>query len=35
MKIIKYIIITRIRNKCEEVGAKDFIKTKRGQGYIV
>ena len=27
--------ITRIRNKAEEIGLKDFIKTKRGQGYIV
>lgn len=27
--------ITRIRNKVEEVGLKDFIKTKRGQGYII
>ncbi|MBM7833364.1 response regulator transcription factor [Clostridium sardiniense] len=27
--------ITRIRNKIEEIGIKDFIKTKRGQGYIV
>lgn len=27
--------ITRIRNKIEEIGLKDFIKTKRGQGYIV
>ena len=27
--------ITRIRNKVEEIGLKDFIKTKRGQGYIV
>ena len=27
--------ITRIRNKIEEIGLKDFIKTKRGQGYII
>lgn len=27
--------ITRIRNKVEEIGLKEFIKTKRGQGYIV
>ncbi|MDS0526145.1 response regulator transcription factor [Clostridium sp. SHJSY1] len=27
--------ITRLRNKCEEIGVSDFIKTKRGQGYIV
>ena len=27
--------ITRIRNKFESIGVKDFIKTKRGQGYIV
>lgn len=27
--------ITRIRNKCEDIGVKDFIKTKRGQGYII
>lgn len=27
--------ITRIRNKIEEVGVKDFIKTKRGQGYLI
>lgn len=27
--------ITRIRNKIEEIGVKDFIKTKRGQGYMV
>lgn len=27
--------ITRIRNKFEDIGVKDFIKTKRGQGYIV
>ena len=27
--------ITRIRNKLEEIGVKDFIKTKRGQGYII
>ena len=27
--------ITRIRNKIEQIGLKDFIKTKRGQGYII
>ena len=27
--------ITRIRNKIEEIGLNDFIKTKRGQGYII
>lgn len=27
--------ITRIRNKLEEIGLSDFIKTKRGQGYII
>lgn len=27
--------ITRLRNKFEEIGISDFIKTKRGQGYIV
>ena len=27
--------ITTIRNKIEEIGLKDFIKTKRGQGYII
>lgn len=27
--------ITRIRNKLEDIGVNDFIKTKRGQGYIV
>ncbi|WP_373598994.1 response regulator transcription factor [Paraclostridium bifermentans] len=27
--------ITRIRNKLEEIGVKDLIKTKRGQGYII
>ena len=27
--------ITRIRNKIEEIGLKDFIKTKRGQDYII
>lgn len=27
--------ITRIRNKIEEIGLKNFIKTKRGQGYII
>ncbi|WP_042349885.1 response regulator transcription factor [Bacillus massiliigorillae] len=27
--------ITRIRNKIEELGVKEFIKTKRGQGYVI
>ncbi|MEG2364146.1 MAG: response regulator transcription factor [Terrisporobacter sp.] len=27
--------ITRIRNKVEEIGISNFIKTKRGQGYII
>ena len=27
--------IARLRSKFEEIGIKDFIKTKRGQGYIV
>lgn len=27
--------INRVRKKLESVGLKDFIKTKRGQGYIV
>ena len=27
--------ITRIRSKLEEIGLDDFIKTKRGQGYII
>ncbi|GAA0764718.1 response regulator transcription factor [Clostridium subterminale] len=27
--------ITRLRNKFEEIGISDFIKTKRGQGYII
>lgn len=27
--------ITRIRNKIKEIGLEDFIKTKRGQGYII
>ena len=27
--------ITRIRNKVEEIGLEDFIKNKRGQGYII
>ena len=27
--------ITRIRNKIDEIGLKDYIKTKRGQGYIL
>ena len=27
--------IRRIRNKIEEIGLKDFIKTKRGQGYMI
>ncbi len=29
------VIITRIRAKIEELGIKDYIKTKRGQGYMV
>ena len=27
--------ITRIRNKMKAIGLEDFIKTKRGQGYII
>lgn len=27
--------ITRIRNKLENIGVTDFIRTKRGQGYII
>lgn len=27
--------ITRLRSKCEEAGISDFIKTKRGQGYMI
>ena len=27
--------ITRIRKKLEEAGINDFIKTKRGLGYII
>ena len=27
--------INRLRNKFEEIGISDFIKTKRGQGYII
>lgn len=27
--------ITRIRNKLEDIGVKNFIKTKRGQGYMI
>lgn len=27
--------INRLRKKLEEIGLKDFIKTKRGQGYMV
>ena len=27
--------ITRLRNKFEDIGISEFIKTKRGQGYIV
>jgi DNA-binding response OmpR family regulator len=27
--------ITRLRNKFEDIGVSEFIKTKRGQGYIV
>lgn len=27
--------ITRLRNKLEELGLKDIIETKRGQGYIL
>ena len=27
--------INRLRKKLEEIGANDFLKTKRGQGYIL
>jgi DNA-binding response OmpR family regulator len=27
--------ITRLRNKFEDIGVSEFIKTKRGQGYII
>lgn len=27
--------MTRLRNKLEEIGIKDIIETKRGQGYII
>lgn len=27
--------ITRLRNKLEEIGAKDIIETRRGQGYML
>lgn len=27
--------ITRLRNKLEEIGQKELIETKRGQGYII
>lgn len=27
--------INRLRKKLEQIGAKDYIKTKRGQGYMV
>ena len=27
--------ITRVRNKLEEIGLKEIIETKRGQGYIL
>lgn len=27
--------ITRLRNKFEDIGLSEFIKTKRGQGYII
>ena len=27
--------ITRIRNKLKEIGAEDFIETKRGLGYRI
>lgn len=27
--------IGRIRNKIEDLGVKDYIKTKRGQGYLI
>ena len=26
--------ITRVRNKLEELGLKELLETKRGQGYI-
>ncbi|MBU3092132.1 response regulator transcription factor [Clostridium sp. CF011] len=29
------INMTRLRKKLDEIGLKEFIKTKRGQGYIV
>jgi len=27
--------VNRLRKKLEEIGAADFIKTKRGQGYMI
>ena len=27
--------ITRVRNKLEEIGLKELLETKRGQGYIL
>ena len=27
--------ITRVRNKLEELGLKELLETKRGQGYIL
>ena len=27
--------ITRVRNKLEEIGIKEMLETKRGQGYIL
>ena len=27
--------ITRLRNKLEEIGIKELLQTKRGQGYIL
>ena len=27
--------INRLRKKLEEIGAKDYLQTKRGQGYIL
>ena len=27
--------ITRLRNKLEELGIKELLETKRGQGYIL
>ena len=27
--------ITRLRNKLEELGLKELLETKRGQGYIL